>query len=1189
MKKICAKILALIIVLNTLCFCVPVFASAGTIVGSSKIVPPPSGQFSAVKYVLKDLDGNVVSDAKWSVAGTLPNGLYLDEDTGILVINGDTVQAGDFGISVTHPTVTAPALPVTVLDLRFFSDFNDSVSSGATRAHIKANTISGGNSSATWNGSTDVSFAEKASDSGDYYANGDVATYYRYWYDQGSDDFDVSQITFDYDFKVPSGYTSTARILFSDESYSRPSYRISTDGHFQGRGDGSNWAYDYGEITDGQIGEWKNIKISMDFYSMTSQAIVSDGFLKSGNGSDIKFPLASKASPEYKIWVLRGAWDNISVYSGIPAFPEIKANIPAKVFCGTEQVKIPLDGYVLVDGERLPVDLTYNINNSNVEIENDFLIINPGASGTTTVTADWMGKTKDFTFDIVSATEETGSLTSDAKSFDAELFSGYSLIKANVKGENAKITGLGSDISLGCNDTEESEITLYIDGFDKEYKCVVDNIVKSEGSFGSITAVSLADCESVIVYAGSQVDETPRALNVRLSSTPVLGGTISAEYDFYSPLGYTEDKTNTSYKWYVDGSEKGTNKSFTIDDTALNKEIYVEVTPAGGGLTGTTVASGKSTVIDLFTYTFTAPTASLNINNTTGGQIDLKIFGVWFNGTTQVGITAKDVSSSGQVITETLDAPTASTVTDVRIMILDDNYNPLAPAKGKTAGYTASGESQNTLAVEDYKLKYCDKRDSLATLMVFNPVSDGEFINKPVTDLTINSATTDLSDKLLYIDICKPDISFAPTYVENGLHIAKIYAPNTIGVECNMINGVESVFGTSGVLANTAVENDFNTIIKNCTGEDVEAGTYAMYRAADKEIMKNLIAAEGYDLTFLELAAYCTRSIKEDSFLKTSANLEAFKTLLAEKNISSKGAELLAQNTDFDAAALIDTSGTIENTMKSMKEQAILNGVAKSGNYLETKVYLSEVDGYTVTDAMATAFTKQSYATYAALCSAMSTFVPPVGNSGNSYTSSGGSSGFGGGSKVTISNSTPVNQPKNKFSDLNANHWAYSSILRLTDKNILSGYGDGTFAAENNIKRSEYAKILYLAFALKSDDHSNRFADISENDWFYDYVTALASLEIINGDGTGFKPNNLITREDAAVMIYRVLSYFGNELEDESEIEIPDIESVSDYAKDAVRLLYANGIINGMPDGTFAPKAPITRAQAAAIIDRIIH
>ena len=113
------------------------------------------------------------------------------------------------------------------------------------------------------------------------------------------------------------------------------------------------------------------------------------------------------------------------------------------------------------------------------------------------------------------------------------------------------------------------------------------------------------------------------------------------------------------------------------------------------------------------------------------------------------------------------------------------------------------------------------------------------------------------------------------------------------------------------------------------------------------------------------------------------------------------------------------------------------------------------------------------------------------------------------------------------------------------------------------------------------------FADVTEDDWYFGWVEAAAAKGIVNGvTDTTFAPNDNITREQMASMLYRAIVSMGyaEMLPGGIPVSFADYAAIADYAKAAVAELAGAGVINGVTDTTFAPKATATRAQAAAIL-----
>ena len=205
----------------------------------------------------------------------------------------------------------------------------------------------------------------------------------------------------------------------------------------------------------------------------------------------------------------------------------------------------------------------------------------------------------------------------------------------------------------------------------------------------------------------------------------------------------------------------------------------------------------------------------------------------------------------------------------------------------------------------------------------------------------------------------------------------------------------------------------------------------------------------------------------------------------------------------------------------------------------------------------------------------------------------GGGGGLGGGSlgggvkepetpydSIEITGKEEENENiKETLTDINDSHWAYAAVKTLSNAGVINGFEDGTFRPEDKVTREQFIKMLVGAFNMTSDNAVCNYSDVPTDAWYYASVAIATEKGITNGYGNVFGTGTSITREDAAVMIYRIIAAEQKDAE-----SFADDSAISSYAKDAVYALYANGVVSGMGDGTFAPKANLTRAQAAQII-----
>lgn len=147
----------------------------------------------------------------------------------------------------------------------------------------------------------------------------------------------------------------------------------------------------------------------------------------------------------------------------------------------------------------------------------------------------------------------------------------------------------------------------------------------------------------------------------------------------------------------------------------------------------------------------------------------------------------------------------------------------------------------------------------------------------------------------------------------------------------------------------------------------------------------------------------------------------------------------------------------------------------------------------------------------------------------------------------------------------------------------LSGYPGGLFIPNGNMTRAEAAQMFYNLLLDKDVPITVSFTDVDDGAWYADAIHTLASLGVLNGVGGGrFAPGRSITRAEftAIAMRFAELSTGGSNIFS----DVPAQAWYYDYVVGSVKY----GWIAGYPDGTFRPNATISRAEAAAIVNRML-
>lgn len=156
-----------------------------------------------------------------------------------------------------------------------------------------------------------------------------------------------------------------------------------------------------------------------------------------------------------------------------------------------------------------------------------------------------------------------------------------------------------------------------------------------------------------------------------------------------------------------------------------------------------------------------------------------------------------------------------------------------------------------------------------------------------------------------------------------------------------------------------------------------------------------------------------------------------------------------------------------------------------------------------------------------------------------------------------------------------SNHFAY-----------VVGYKDGNVKPQGNITRAETAAIFFrlLKEEVRSENLSkhNDFADVTEDSWYNTAVSTMAGMNILKGrTANSFVPQAPITRAEFAAICARFDS--GKAEENNSFTDIS-----GHWAEKEIERAATLGWVSGYTDGSFHPDAPITRAEAMTLINRVL-
>lgn len=175
--------------------------------------------------------------------------------------------------------------------------------------------------------------------------------------------------------------------------------------------------------------------------------------------------------------------------------------------------------------------------------------------------------------------------------------------------------------------------------------------------------------------------------------------------------------------------------------------------------------------------------------------------------------------------------------------------------------------------------------------------------------------------------------------------------------------------------------------------------------------------------------------------------------------------------------------------------------------------------------------------------------------------------------------------PQTTFADVPASAWYYNAVEYVYENGLMSGVSGGRFAPDDTLTRAMLVQTLY-AMEGRPASASAGFADVASGDWYASAVNWAAANGVVSGvSETGFGPNNALTREQLALILYRFAQYKGYDVTGTSDLAAyADGSSVSGWAAEAMGWAVDAGLISGVGGNQIAPTGTASRAQVAQIL-----
>ncbi len=181
----------------------------------------------------------------------------------------------------------------------------------------------------------------------------------------------------------------------------------------------------------------------------------------------------------------------------------------------------------------------------------------------------------------------------------------------------------------------------------------------------------------------------------------------------------------------------------------------------------------------------------------------------------------------------------------------------------------------------------------------------------------------------------------------------------------------------------------------------------------------------------------------------------------------------------------------------------------------------------------------------------------------------------------------------NPFTDVKADDWFADSVGFAYTNKLTGGTSENEFSPEESITRGMLVTLLHRAENQPKVIVDPGFKDLDDGMYYVEAVKWAARHGIVNGyTKTSFAPNDKITREQIAAIIYRYAKYKGYDVSMGEEIQLAnydDFGSVDSYAISAVKYAVGSKVMIGKTNRTINPDENATRAEVVTVLQRVLE
>lgn len=169
------------------------------------------------------------------------------------------------------------------------------------------------------------------------------------------------------------------------------------------------------------------------------------------------------------------------------------------------------------------------------------------------------------------------------------------------------------------------------------------------------------------------------------------------------------------------------------------------------------------------------------------------------------------------------------------------------------------------------------------------------------------------------------------------------------------------------------------------------------------------------------------------------------------------------------------------------------------------------------------------------------------------------------------------------FTDI-PNNWSTQALNEAVENGLMQGH-EGKLFPEKNLSRAEMAAMVNRALNTKTEADLSNYVDVVEGSWQYKEMSKAVGAKIFQGSNNKLKPNDMITREEAFVVLSRLMNTKSSL---ENKMAFYDLDQISTWARQGINGMLNAGYVQGS-NGYINPKAPITRAEFAQLMSNVVQ